>query len=107
MSKIISTILLSAVTTVSTGATTAVNKAKQTFALVGSTSSGAGAATVNVEASNDGINWVVLAIIGLTLSTTAAVDGFAADAAWLYVRGRVTAISGTGAAVTLTMGSLT
>jgi hypothetical protein len=35
--------------------------------------------------------------------TTSADDGFVADETWQYVRAKVTAISGTGAAVTVTM----
>lgn len=67
--------------------------------------SGAVSATVVVEATNDTDilgnpgNW--LPPIGtITLSGTGtATDGFPSNAAWLFVRMRVTAISGTNAAV--------
>jgi hypothetical protein len=80
----------------------------RTFQAFGATSSGSGSATVKVQASNvaaPGANdWLDLGTISLTLSTTRATDGFASDARWRHVRGNVTAISGTGAAVTLLLG---
>lgn len=81
----------------------------KTFQAAGTTTAGAGAATIKIQGSNvvsptgDG-DWVDLGTITLTLSTTRSGDGFASDAAWLAVRSNVTAISGTGAAVTVTMG---
>lgn len=77
---------------------------ERTFQATGFTTNGAGAATIKVQVSNDNSNWIDLATITLTLSTTVATDGFASSAAWAFVRGNVTAISGTGAAVTLIMG---
>jgi len=74
------------------------------FQAVGTTSSGAGAATVLVQVSCDNVNWLTLATITLTLATTASSDGFASIEQWPYVRGNVSSISGTGAAVTLYMG---
>jgi hypothetical protein len=63
---------------------------------------GAVTATVNVEVSLDGVNFLIQSTIILS-GTTSATDGFASFAQWQYVRGNVTAISGTGAAVTLYM----
>lgn len=63
---------------------------------------GAVTATVLVQVSNNNSHWITLATITLS-GTTSADDGFVADESWQYVRGKVTAISGTGAAVTLTM----
>lgn len=77
----------------------------RTFQSVGATSAGAGAAVVQVEASNDGDNWINLGTINHTLSTTNDTGGFASDAAWRYVRARVESISGTGASVTVWLGS--
>lgn len=77
----------------------------RTFQASGTTSSGTGSVTVNVEVSNDLSNWIVLGTISLSLSTTSATDGFTAEGPWTWVRGNVTAISGTGAAVTLNMGA--
>lgn len=76
----------------------------RTFQAVGSTSSGTGAATVTVEGSNDGRNWILIGTISLTLGTAETTDGFASNAAWEFVRGNVTSISGTGAKVSLIAG---
>jgi len=61
-------------------------------------------ATVRIEASNDMIGWVTLGTITLS-GATMATDGFPSETAWEYVRANLTAISGTGARVTVTMGS--
>lgn len=56
-------------------------------------------ATVVVEGSMDDVHWVVLTTI--TLSGADDTDGVTGDNAWIFLRGNVTAISGTSAAVTL------
>ena len=73
------------------------------FQAVGTTSASTGAATVVIEVSNDGTNYNTLGTITLNLSTTAASDGFAVSNTWEYYRANVTAISGTGASVTVYM----
>lgn len=66
---------------------------------------GSVAATVLVQVSNDpAYGWLTLGTITLS-GTTTATDGFASEAAWQHVRSNVTAVSGTGAVVTVTMGS--
>jgi hypothetical protein len=77
---------------------------ERSFQAHGVTSSGSGAATVKVQVSNDNANWIDLGTISLTLGTTRTTDGFASVASWCFVRGNVTAISGTGAKVSLVMG---
>lgn len=71
------------------------------------TGTGAVSATVIIEGSNEdqtsSQSYVTLATITLS-GTTTATDGFVSLAQWAYVRARLTAISGTGAAVTATMG---
>jgi hypothetical protein len=70
------------------------------FQVSGSTTSGAGAAIVDVEVSNDGDNWDNLGTITLTLGTASTSDSFSTlGAHWELVRMNVTAISGTGASV--------
>jgi hypothetical protein len=60
-------------------------------------------ATVNIEVTTDPtIGWAVLATVTLE-GTTLASNGTTSNAAWPYVRGNVTAIAGTSAAVTLSM----
>lgn len=104
---IAATVLLNAVTTTGTGAVNYLGRnpgnANRTYQ---ATVSGTGAvsATVLVLASDDGVGWVTLGTITLSGTGTAS-DGFAALAPWMEVEGDVTAISGTGAAVTLTVGA--
>ncbi len=82
----------------------------RTFQATGTTSNGAGAATIKIQGSNvaspssDG-EWIDLGTITLTLATTVSGDGFVSNAPWRHVRANVTAISGTGAAVTAWMGA--
>lgn len=71
----------------------------------GTTTAGAGAAVVLLQVSNDGRTFLTLATISLTLATTESSDGVFSSAYWPYVRGNVSSISGTGAAVSLTIGS--
>lgn len=75
------------------------------YAARGTTSAGAGAATILIQGSLDGTNWITLATITLTLATTSSADGFASTAPWPYIRANVSAISGTGAAVTVDAGA--
>ncbi len=79
-----------------------ITRSKATFQGV-VTGTGSVTATVLVEVSNDKTNWLTLGTITLSGTTTAS-DGFAADAPWAWVRGNVTALTGTGAAVALTQG---
>lgn len=97
--------LLSAKTATGAGAIfNCADDGKRTFQADGTTSSGAGSATITVEVSINKVDWMTLGTVTLTLATTSSSDGFASDAAWPYVRGNVTAISGTGASVNLRMG---
>lgn len=100
--------LLSAAT--GTGAGTAIVNLRPVprtyFATV--TGTGAVSATVYIEVSGDGTNYLTgsNSLCTLTLSgTTTASDGCAVPAAmWPYIRANVNAISGTGAAVTVRIG---
>jgi hypothetical protein len=56
-------------------------------------------ATVTVEVSNDGALWTTLGT--LSLSGAQDTDGLTSNAAWVSVRGTVSGITGTDAAVTL------
>ena len=97
--------LLDAATATGAGGAVSRSGAKAAIEAHGTTSSGAGAATVVVEARNEDTGaWLTLATITLTLSTTVSGDGFVLDSPWATVRANLTAISGTGAAVTVTMG---
>jgi hypothetical protein len=65
---------------------------------------GAVTASVNIEYSNDKIE----PLAGFTISlsgTTSASDGDFAQPKWAWVRADLTAVTGTGAAVTVTVGA--
>jgi hypothetical protein len=94
--------LLNAVTAPVTGNSVNPATANRTFqATVAGT--GAVGATVIIECSNDDGNYLTLGTITLS-GTTSASDGFVSVANWMCVRARLTAISGTGAAVSVAMG---
>ncbi len=94
--------IFSGVTTTKTSDVFTVPQFNKTFqATVHGT--GAVTATVVVEVSNDALYWVNLATITLS-GTTSATDGFASSAEWLYMRERITAITGTGATIDSNMG---
>ena len=89
-----------------------VNKwgAKHTFQAYGTTSAGAGAATIIVEVSNQDapatstdVGWKTAGTFTLTLGTTQVNDVFALDAPYRFCRAQVTAISGTDASVNVAM----
>lgn len=77
----------------------------KTFQAIGKTASGSGAVSVAVEVSNNGVNFITLGTISLTIGTAETSDGFASNANWPYFRANVVSISGTGAEVTVLMGA--
>ena len=93
--------LLRNVTTVSVGNAVENNGSNRAFQAVVS-GTGAVSATVVVEVSNNNIDFLTLGTLTLS-GTTRAFDGFASAAPWRFIRGNVTAISGTGASVNLLM----
>lgn len=82
----------------------------RTFQAYGVTTAGAGSATIKVQVSTNvtgGYLDLTDCSLTITLATTIAAGvgaGCAAAQMWPYVRGNVTAISGTGASVNLIMG---
>lgn len=88
-----------------TGAVSSVKNVQRvkTYQANGTTSAGSGAATIKVQGSNNDANWDDIGTISLTLATTTSSDSFTSDDRYLYVRGNVTAISGTNASVNLVM----
>jgi len=89
-----------------TGASNSVKISQQAKAFQASVSgTGAVSATVVVQVSNDieNMGWLDLATITLS-GTTSDTDGFTSVASWVYHRGLITAIAGTGAAVNLGVG---
>jgi len=97
--------LLDAVTATGAGTAAELPAADATFQCIANGTSGAFSATVNVEVSNDNTNWETAITFSMSgTATTADTAGDNIAAPWKYIRGNVTAISGTGANVTLTMG---
>lgn len=70
----------------------------------GTTSTGSGAATIAIEVTLDGSNWITAGTINLTLGTSSTTDGFSIDAPWGAIRANVTALSGTDATVYVKLG---
>ncbi len=98
---VVGDMLLSGATSVGAGNPVSGRPVKKTFQadLVGT----GAAASVIIEGSNTGSGWVTLAQIDLT--TASPSDGFYYETPLAYIRARVSAISGTGAAVSCGMGS--
>lgn len=88
----LTTLLLSAVTATGAGSPYVPTNHNRTFQVVIS----GGTASVNIEASNDGVNWIVLA-------TVTSSGGYESNAPWASVRANVTAVS--GATVSVIMGA--
>jgi hypothetical protein len=76
----------------------------KTYQADGTTTAGAGAATILVQGSNNGTNWDTIGTITLTLATTTSSDSFTSSDRYALIRGNVSAISGTNASVNLVMG---
>lgn len=56
-----------------------------------------GTATVNIESSNDNINWLRLGTITFTsINDTPEMDGFSSYTAWKFLRANVKTITGAG-----------
>jgi hypothetical protein len=97
--------LITAATITTTSAAMLLGTDSKTFQAKGTTSAGAGAATIIIEVTNDTTwPWITLGTITLTLGTVATSDGLAMLAGWKYVRARLSAISGTGALVSVVVG---
>jgi hypothetical protein len=99
------TALLTAATATGAGSGIPGIAATKTYQAHGTTTAGAGAATILVQGSNDGTNWNTIGTISLTLATTTSSDSFNSEDRYRHLRGNVSAISGTGASVSLTVAS--
>jgi hypothetical protein len=102
-------LLLDGATAVGYGSNQSPRRKEVSFQGYGQTTSGSGSATIKVWATNivspgsADTDWELLGTITLTLSTTRAVDSINSVVPYRWVRGEVDAISGTGAAVSLTV----
>lgn len=87
-----------------TGTTYPVGMRGRTLQAVLTTSAGNGSATVIVEVSNDGTNFVTAGTITFASAASPQTDGFTILAPWAFIRGRCTAIAGTNASLAVLMG---
>jgi hypothetical protein len=94
--------LLNSVTTPVTGSSYNVASKEERNFVCSVEGTGAVSATVLLEASNNNQQWFTLATFSLS-GTDSDADGYVSDDAWQFIRAKVTAVSGTGAAVTMTM----
>lgn len=98
--------ILSAATSTTTGSSFRLQQGMKTFH-ANVTGTGAVSATLVIEANNDtaaSLSWVTLCTITLS-GTTSAADACVSNSAYALARARLTAISGTSAAVNVIMGS--
>lgn len=94
-------ILANAATTTGIKTASVLRKGTKTFQAYGTTTAGAGAATAKIEATVDGTSWDLVGTISLTLGTTVTSDSFSSVDGYAAHRANITALSGTGAAVTV------
>ncbi len=82
-----------------------INPQTQTFHVVATASSGNVSATVQIYASNDGVNWTAYGS-AITIAAAATPQQGVSNGAqpWQYYTAFVSALTGTGALVTVTMG---
>lgn len=97
----VSRTLLNNVSTTGAGSAQQGYGPKMSFQLVGKVASGVGAAIAQIEASNDGANWKSIGVLSLTLGTTDTSDVLGLDAAYEYIRGNLTSVSGTTPTISL------
>ena len=98
--------LLTSITAATVGEAKEPYHTNRSFEAYGNTISGSGAATVLIQVKNAReAPWETMGTITLTLGSSVTGDGFATTAPWRYVRANVTSISGTGAQVSVDMGT--
>lgn len=105
---IVNHVLLDNVSTTGAGSKVPVVKkgdSSATFQATVNGTSGTVTATIDIEVSNNETDWIVMGTISLSATApTADSDGFASNASWSFARAKLTAITGTGAVVTVLMG---
>lgn len=106
MRKVGVTPLIVAATATGAGPQLEVWHTNRTFEAFGNTASGTGSAVVAIEVRNDeNAAWKTLATITLSLTAGGVSDGLATSAAWRFIRANTTTLSGTGATVSVNVGS--
>lgn len=101
-------ILCSGVTAVGAQTSIAVSnqppQSKKIFVLSGLVTSATGSAAVKIQGSLDDSRWVDLGSVTLSLGTVEVADKVENEYPYKHLRANVTAISGTGASVTVEVG---
>lgn len=87
-----------------TGTAVVVNTRGRTVQAVLTTSSGSGSATVIIEVSLDGSNFITAGTITFASAASPQTDGFVINAPWAFIRSRCTALAGAGASCVVYMG---
>lgn len=106
--KVANVPLLDSVTSTGTSEAHHVFGSEKTFHAWGATSSGSGAAVIQIEGSNDNnrVEWKTLGTFNLTLSTTSVNCGLSNDKPWKFIRANVLSISGTDATVSVILSNI-
>lgn len=100
-----STDLLAAAIAIGVGVGVAGKRGEKTYQAYGTTTVGAGAATIEIRGRNSaGADWDLVGTLDLVLGVAATSDSFTSNDRYAEVRADVTALSGTGASVGATMG---
>ena len=75
----------------------------RSFQAFGNTSAGVGASTIDIEVSNDNVNYTSVTTLSLTLGVAVTSAVYTMENAYKHVRGNVKTISGTDATVSLVL----
>jgi Tfp pilus assembly protein FimT len=96
-----SQVMASGQATTGAGSALVMTKNAKTFQATGNTTAGSGSASISIQGSNDGSNWDTIGTITLTLGTATTSNSFTSNDRYNQHRANVTAISGTGASVSV------
>jgi hypothetical protein len=88
-------------TAITTGAAVRITAGRISVQAVLTCSSGDCSGTVVIEVSNDSQNWLTAGTITFAAAASPQTEGLLIDAPWSAVRARTSAISGTGATMTV------
>lgn len=107
--RILMTPMLTGASTVAAGGAVAGYPGMKTYEALGRTTAGAGSATIQIRGRNSPQSaWQLIDTLTLTLSASGGVndgsDSFVSDDRYTEVNANVTALTGTGATVDVSMG---
>ena len=105
MNKVLTHVLVDKATATGNKEAVMLNSRYKTFQVTGKVSASTGSAEVEIQVSNDKVNFVTVDTLSLTLGTTVTSDSYVNNDAWKYVRGNVKTLTGTDAEVTVIVGT--